>query len=199
MTESVPVAAPPAVACARCGLSLAPGEGVVAGDRRFCGDCHALLRGQISQAIDAMTTGIPWPNAIAGALLGALAGALVWWAFGAATHMEFGLVAVAIGWLAGNGAVRFSGGKRGPALQRLAMVATLPGFALGHYLLNVTLANRELAARGGGTVPWVPVGASAAWLLTTAGFDVMDAVFLALALWQAWKLPQAPRLPDTTA
>lgn len=199
MTESTTMA-PEATVCARCSVALAPGAGVAAGDRMFCRACHALLREQLASAITAMTTGIHWPGAIAGAVLGAFAGALVWWGFGAATHIEFGLVAIAIGWLAGTGAVRFSGGRRGPALQRLCVAATLPGFALGRYLLNATLINRDLAARGDpGRVPWLPANAAAAWLVTTAGFGVMDAVFLALALWQAWKLPRAPRLPDAPA
>src|SRR5439155_53586 len=84
------------------------------------------------------------------AVLGGAAGALAWWGFTVLTEISFGLVAVVIGFLAGHGAVRFAGGKRGTGLQAIAVTVGALSFLVAAYLVNMTFINQTLQQRGEG-------------------------------------------------
>ena len=71
---------------------------------------------------------------IAGGAGGALIGGLLWGGVSIATNFEIGYVAIAVGWLAGQGVVFATGGKRGTELQIIAALCSIFGLLVGKYL-----------------------------------------------------------------
>jgi hypothetical protein len=189
----------PAVAaetCAQCGKTLTPGDRVPAGDRVFCRSCYATLRAELEQAVTTMTTDINYANAALGAVLGGIAGVLVWWGFTVMTHIAFGLIAVAIGFLVGHGAVRFAGGKHSRGLQMLSVLVALASYLCATYLVNMSFINKSFAERGEAfRVGFPPANLDLFDRVLTAGFGIMDLVFLAVVVYQAWRIPSPPVLP----
>jgi hypothetical protein len=175
---------------------LAADDRVSASGKLFCRSCYETLRQQLESAIQGMSTDVRYPAAAVGAVLGGVAGALLWWGFTVVTHVAFGLIAVAIGFLVAQGAVRFAGGKRSRGLQWLAVGVALASFAVATYLVNMTFINEALAKQGDAhRIVFPPTSAPMAFTVLAAGFGVMDLVFLAITLWQAWRIPMPLRLP----
>jgi hypothetical protein len=202
MTESAddsPEAPPSAGWCAQCSRELKPEESVESGGRWFCRACYASLRAELEAAIAGMSTGVNYPRAAAGALLGGAAGALAWWGFTVLTHIAFGLFAVAIGYLAGRGAVMFSGGKRSRGLQAVSIAAAVVSYAVATYLVNMTFINQALASQGEAfRLGFPPQSLGLFVRAVSADFGVMDVVFLAIAVWEAWRIPRPLALPPGT-
>jgi hypothetical protein len=173
---------------------------VAASGKTFCRSCYETLRQQVETSVQEMSTDVPYPAAALGAVLGGVAGALLWWGFTVVTHIAFGLVAVAIGFLVGQGAVRFSGGKRSQGLQVLSVVVALASFVVATYLVNMSFINQALAKQGETRrVPFPPTSGDLLFTVLSAGFGIMDVVFLAITLWQAWKIPMPLTLPKSQA
>src|SRR5213083_213742 len=127
-----------------------------------------------------MSSNGPYPSGAIGAVLGGIAGALLWWGFTVVTHISFGLVAVAIGFLVGQGAVRFAGGKRSRGLQVLAVGVAFASFAVATYLVNMTFFNQAAAHQGAAQrISFPPTSATMLFVVLSAGFGLMDVVFLA--------------------
>ncbi len=198
MTDPTRIDATPAIgaeACARCGRSLSPGDRVAAGDRVFCSACYETLREELRQAVAAMGSDIPYPAATLGAVLGGALGALVWWGFTALTHIAFGLIAVAIGFLVGHGVVRFAGGKRSVGLQAIAIAVSIVSFVAGTYLVNMTFINQALAKQGESfRIGVIPQSAELFVRVVGTGLGLMDAVFLAICVYEAWSITRPLRL-----
>lgn len=181
--------------CARCSKTLSADDRVPAGDRQFCRSCYETLRAELEQAVTEMTTGINYPMATVGALLGGAAGVLLWWGFTVVTKIAFGLVAVAIGVLVARGAMLFAGGKRSLGLQILSMLVSVAGFLIASYLVNMTFINKELDSRGEAVHLGFPPTSIAQFIrVFSVGFGIMDVVFLAIVLWEAWKIPRPLRI-----
>lgn len=72
--------------------------------------------------------------ALAGGLVAALVGGIVWGLIVIVTDYEVGFVAWGIGFLAGFLVVRFAGGRKGVPLQAIAIVSSLVGIVLGKYI-----------------------------------------------------------------
>jgi len=189
-------AAGAAETCGRCDRVLTEHDRVAAGDKVFCRSCFETLRLELEQAVRGMSTDVNYPMATAGAVLGGAIGAAVWWGFTVLTHIAFGLIAVAIGFLAGQGAIRFAGDKRSRGLQMLAIGVSIVSFFAASYLVNMTFVNQEMARRGEtwrlGALP-----ASPEQFVTVVGLDfgLMDVVFLAIVVYQAWVIPRPLKLP----
>lgn len=193
-------AAATAETCAQCGRTLTPGDRVAAGDRVFCRSCYAALRAELEQAVQGMSSDINYLNATVGAVLGAAVGALAWWGVTVVTHWSIGLVAVAIGFLAGMGAVKFAGEKRSAGLQAISIVAALAGYLVASYLVNMTFANKVLAEQGAAwRVTFPPQSLPMFVQVLKLGFGLMDVVFLAIVVYEAWKIPKPPALPPDAA
>ena len=186
--------------CAQCGKRLTAGDRVASGDRLFCRDCYASLRAELEQAVAVMASDVPYGRAALGAVLGGIAGVLVWWGFTVLTHIGFGLIAVAIGFLVGEGAVRFAGGKRSNGLQLLSVSVAVASFALATYLVNMTFINRQLAQAGEGfRVAFPPQNLELLFKVLSADFGLMDFVFLAIVVYEAWKIPRPLLFPPNAA
>jgi hypothetical protein len=186
--------------CARCGTTLTASEGVEAGGRRYCRACYETLAHELRQAVAAMSTDVNYPLATVGALAGGALGVLAWWGFTVMTRISFGLVAVAIGYLVGHGAMRLSGGKRTRGLQILAIVVAALGFFVATYLVNMTFINTALGTAGDPRrLPFPPLGVEQFVRVVTARFGIMDVVFLGIVVWQAWSIPRPVRLGTPAA
>jgi hypothetical protein len=189
-----------AEACAQCSKALTPNARVASGDRVFCRSCYATLRQELAGAVAQMSSDVNWTGAVAGALGGGIAGALVWWGFTVLTHIAFGLIAVAIGFLVGHGVVRFSGGKRTAGLQALSVAVAIVSYMAAVYLVNMSLINQALAKEGNPVrIPFVPGDAGFFYRVVAADFGIMEIVFLAIVVYEAWKIPRPVALPPDAA
>lgn len=185
--------------CARCHKTLTANDRVEASGRVFCRSCNEALRFELRRSVDAMSTDVNYPKAVAGAVLGGILGALAWWGFTVLTQIAFGLVAVAIGFLVGHGAMRFAGGKRTVGLQVLAVAVAVVCFIVATYLVNMTFINQHLASRGEAwRVPFPPPNLPIFYRVVATGFGVMDVVFLAIVMWEAWIIPRPVKLAEAT-
>src|SRR2546426_3463418 len=112
-----PTATPTETRCARCRAALRESDRVTAEDRVFCRTCYDILKLELRRGVATMSEDINYPRAVLGAVLGGVVGVLAWWGFTVLTKIGFGLVAVGIGFLVGQGTARFAGGKRSVGLQ----------------------------------------------------------------------------------
>jgi len=181
--------------CARCEKALAEGDRVVASDRVFCRSCYETLELEVQRAVAGMSEDVNYPMAALGAVLGGVAGVLIWWGFTVLTKIGLGLLAVAIGFLVGHGAVRFSGGKKSRGLQILAMAVGAVSFLVAAYLVNMTFINEMFAQRGDPRrVPFPPASLTMFYGVLEANFGIMKLVFLAIVVYETWIIPRPPKL-----
>ena len=75
--------------------------------------------------------------AVAGGVLAALVGGIVWGLIVIVSDYEVGIAAWGIGLLAGFLVVRFAGGRKGVPLQAIAIVSSLVGIVIGKYIAYV--------------------------------------------------------------
>jgi len=181
--------------CAECGRRLAENEARVETEGGiFCETCFANLRAAIEHAIVGQSEDISYPAALVGGALGGAVGAAVWWGFTAATRVSFGLVAVVIGFAVGKGVQLFTGGKRSVGLQALSVGISAVAFGYASYLVNRTFILRAYQEQGQEVVlPFVP-DPELAFRVVALDFGIMDIVFLAIVLWQAWTMSRPIRL-----
>ena len=185
--------------CAECGKVLTEGDRVPAGDKLFCASCHAMLREQLHQVAAAMGQDINYVNATFGALLGGLAGVLVWWGVAVAMNVSLGIIAIGVGWAVGWCTVKFAGGKRSKGLQLLSAGVAIAAWVVASYLVNMSAINRSLAEQGKSfRLTFPPTSPNLFVNVLVAGFGIMDVVFLAIMVWEAWKLPRPLVIPPST-
>lgn len=200
MSETTPPAPPPAetpsaATCARCEKTLTENDRVVANDRAFCRSCYETLTVELQRAVATMSEDVNYPMAALGAVLGGVAGVLVWWGFTVLTKIGLGLIAVAIGFLVGHGAVRFSGGKKSRGLQILSVVVGAVSFLVAAYLVNMTFINEMLAQQNDPRrVPFPPESLTMLYRVLEASFGIMKLVFLAIVIYEAWIIPRPVKL-----
>ena len=188
-------AEPEAVRCAECGTLLSEGQDrETTDDSVFCRPCFNNLTAQLQQAVAVQGQDINYSMAAVGGLLGAAIGVLAWWGFTVVTNIAFGLVAVVIGIAVGKGVVMLSGNKRSQGLQITSVIISTLGFVYASYLVNRTFVQKALAEEGQDVVlPWIPNPEMLIWVLQL-GFSFMDVVFLAIVVYQAWKIPAPMRI-----
>ncbi|PZD97455.1 hypothetical protein DNH61_02435 [Paenibacillus sambharensis] len=128
---------------------------------------------------------------ILGALLAAVVGGALWALIAELTNHEIGIIAWAIGGLAGY-AVYFTAGRNVSAVhQAVAVIASVLGIILGKYFILAYSVTMSIS------------GIFDSELLTfyveniSKAFEMMDLIFLALAVITAWQLPS--KLADREA
>lgn len=190
MDQSGPNPASVEVRCAECHTVLREGQDrEVTDDGVFCRPCFNNLTAELGQALVTQGTDVNYPAALLGGVLGGAAGAAVWWGFTVVTNIAFGLVAVVIGVAVGKGTVLLSGNKRHLNLQLLSVLVSLVAFFYATFLVNRTFIQQAFAKRGETLIiPFLPEP-DQFFRVVTAGFDFMDLVFLAIVVWEAWKIP----------
>jgi hypothetical protein len=186
--------------CAQCNKFITPADRVAAGDRVFCRTCHEALRMELETAVTAMSEDVPYASALVGALLGGAVGVAAWWGFTVATKWSIGLIAIGVGYAVGWGTVRFAGGKRSRGLQILSAAVALLSWVAASYLVNMTFVNRSFAAKGDAfRLGVLPASFDQLIQVLSVGFGLMDVVFLAIMVWEAWKAPRPVHLPARPA
>src|SRR2546427_1032329 len=143
-----PTATPTETRCARCRAALRESDRVTAEDRVFCRTCYDILKLELRRGVATMSEDINYPRAVLGAVLGGVVGVLAWWGFTVLTKIGFGLVAVVIGFLVGQGTARFAGGKRSVGLQAGFGAGRGVSLLVGVFLLKMTLIHQALLPRG---------------------------------------------------
>ena len=134
-------------------------------------------------------------SAAGAALVAAAAGGVVWGLIARSTDYEVGIVAWAIGWLAGTGALFGARGARGAPIQIVAVVAGLLGILLGKYLSFAWVLQDFAEEQGAG------IGLFSGEMRTLfrqeldTVFGWIDVIFVGLAVYTAWRVPRAPELP----
>ena len=199
MSESEGPTTSQVLTCAECGTTLNAGDdSEVTDNGTFCRPCYNNLTVQLQKAFAAQNQNVNYPMALAGALAGAVLGVLVWWGFTVVTNVAFGLVAVVIGFTVAKGAVMLSGDKRSTGLQALSVSVSAMAFFCASYLVNRTFVHQAFAEEGvEGGLPLLP---SPDVFIEVIGlsFGFMDVVFLAIVVYQAWKIPAPIQLASAS-
>jgi hypothetical protein len=187
---TVPTPTPQEVRCAECGTVLFEGQDRQTTDGgTFCRSCFERLTSQVHQAIAAQGTDVNYSMALTGGLAGAVVGVAAWWGFTVLTEYALGLVAVVIGFTVGKGVTLLAGGKRHRNLQIMSVAIAGPSFFYASYLVNRTFVLKYYAAQGESVVlPLVPAPDLFLNLVMT-NFGIMDLVFLAIVVYEAWRIP----------
>ncbi len=175
--------------CAQCQVTITGGEEIRTDNAVFCPRCYDDIKNVLHDSLAEQSQNINYPGAVAGGLLGGLMAALIWWGFVTVTNIQFGLVAVIIGWAAGKGVLILSGHKRAQSLQLIAVGLTLISYGMATYWVSRTFIHQYFAENDlVGSLPLFPPPALFMDVVST-GFQLFDVIFLAIALWQAWKMP----------
>jgi len=191
--------------CSKCGATIPEGKtvwlpprGVEATPRPVCPTCASISLG--GRGAKAETED---PN-LGGALilgLGAAAiSSVLWYAVVVLTNYQLGIGAIAVGWLVAQAVMRGSGGKRGPHLQGLSVAGTVLAIAVSEYLIVHHFTAQALAQRGYANLPLLlPFETMVRLVVEGLKGDPMSLLFWAIALWEAYTLPAARRLPPAAS
>lgn len=117
------------------------------------------------------------PKAVIAGSVAAAIGALVWGGIAKATDTEIGWIAIGIGFLCGIAVRAFGKGTSSP-FRVVAAATSVGGIALGKVLAIFWILQGEH--------PEITVAQAAQILPQTLG--PIDALFVAIAVWQAWKV-----------
>jgi len=117
------------------------------------------------------------PKAVIAGCVAALIGGLVWGGISKATGYEIGWIAIGIGFLCGI-AVRSIGKGEGPQFQITAAATALGGIAVGKIFAIMLYAQAEN----------IDLSLSQAIQILPQFLSPIDALFVAIAVWQAWKV-----------
>ena len=141
------------------------------------------------------------PAALAG-LAAAVAGAVAWTIVVVVSDFEVGIVAWAIGFAAGWAVALAARGRRGTALQVVAVVAALVGIALGKYG-TFAYEVREALEERGADVPAYWDGDLIDFFFEELDnvFGLFDLLWVGFAVFTAWRLlrPEPPAKPAEAA
>jgi hypothetical protein len=122
---------------------------------------------------------------------------LAWWGFTVVTSIVRP-VAVMIGFLGQARSLRRW--KRSGRAPALSISVALASYAVATYLVNMTFINRALAERGEAfRIGFPPQDAGLFFRVLSADFGVMDLVFLAIVVFEAWRIPKPLALPPGPA
>ena len=172
-------AAPAIPACARCSREIASEYHEVNG-AIICPDCRA----QLEAAAESGSGAGRLSRAAVFGLVGAIAGAALYYAILAITGYEIGLVAIAVGWLVGRAVQLGSGHRGGRACQVLAVLLTY--LAIVSTYIPFILGGRIEIASVAGAGRLLLFAMAAPFL---AGFEnLIGILIIGFALWQAWHM-----------
>ena len=145
------------------------------------------------------TTGQPSPvsepsssllPAIAAGLVAAVVGGIVWGLIVKFSDYEVGIIAWGIGFIAGTAVVLATRGANGPRLQVIAVVSALLGILLGKYLSYAFVIQEEAEAFG------ESIGLLSGDMFSFFRedlddvFGLFDLLWVGLAVFTAWRIPQ---------
>lgn len=131
--------------------------------------------------------------ALAGGVLAAIVGGLVWGFIVILTDYEVGFVAWGIGLLAGFLVVRFTGGRKGVPLQAIAIVSSLVGIVLGKYIAYVYFlkeaVREQISEEAADSIGYFDTDVMSAFREDFSNvFGGYDLLWAGLAIFTAWRL-----------
>jgi hypothetical protein len=136
--------------------------------------------------------------AIAAGVVAALVGGIVWGLIVKLSDYEVGIVAWGIGFIAGTAVVLATRGAKGPRLQAIAVVSALLGILLGKYLSYGFVIQEDAESVG------ASIGLFSAEMRSFfredlgAVFGLFDLLWVGLAVFTAWRIPQVEE-PEAAA
>lgn len=136
------------------------------------------------------------PMAIIGGILAAIVGGGVWAAIAYFTEYEVGYIAIGVGILAGYAVVWLSHGKKGFILQIIAIISSLLAIGVGKYFTVFFLVKKLVAEQYSSSVAdSISFFSADFWNAFNEVFwqnlSPYDALWVILAVYSAWKIPQA--------
>ena len=123
--------------------------------------------------------------AVPAGLAAAIIGAMVWATFVYFTEIKLGLIVVAVGALVGY-AIRKAGHGLDPQFGVLGGACAALGWALGTVLCDIAFVAKNVDRSFFDVLTTLGIGESV--LLAFRAADGMDLVFLAIAVWEGYKL-----------
>lgn len=185
---AAPVAAPASDGGQVLGISPAPGGMFLAGAESAAAQSPSPQVGFPSAAEPDAGLGVL--GGIVGGAIGAIVSAAVWYLVVTASHIQAGIVAIAVGWIVGQ-AVVLAAGRRSIALVGVSVAWTLVALVVAQYLIAVRLVNDLLVDAGAGvTLPmFLSPGDSVDLLVAWLQSDPLTLVFWAIALIEAVAIP----------
>ena len=159
------------------------------GERVVCPSCRQTLG--VPSAAGAE---LRFLRALGFGVLAAAIGGALWYAIRAASGYELGLVAVGVGILVGIAVRTGAHGRGGIGYQVMALLLTYLTVC-GTWLPLILDQVHTVHGPGGFLVAFFAVGAA---LTIPFRLDAMGILIVAFALWEAWKINQAPPAPRFT-
>jgi hypothetical protein len=131
--------------------------------------------------------------AVAGGLLAAAGGGIVWGLIVVLTDYEVGFVAWGIGFLAGFLVVRFAGGSKGTPLQAIAIGSSLVGIVLGKYIAYVYFlkeaVREQVSDEAADSISYFDTDVMSAFREDFSDvFGGYDLLWAGLAIFTAWRM-----------
>jgi len=139
---------------------------------------------EAGDAVDTVEGPQNFALAVPAGIAAAIVGAALWAVFTYATGMELGLIAIAVGALAGL-AVRAVGKGRETRFAILGAVCAAFGCVLGMALSDVAILAKLEGVSLFSALGTLGVGGTVS-LAVEAG-DAMELLFVAIAVWEGWK------------
>ena len=137
--------------------------------------------------------------AIAAGLVAALVGGIVWGLIVKISDYEVGIAAWGIGFIAGTAVVFATRGAKGQRLQVIAVVSALLGILLGKYLSYAFIVQEEAESFG------ESIGLVSGDMFSffredlDSVFSLFDLLWVGLAVFTAWRIPQVNEPEPATA
>jgi hypothetical protein len=188
--------APSQMTCNRCNTLLTGTQDhVKTPEGVLCRPCSNNLQSDRNRSLQEQSRDINYPMALLGALLGGTAGVLAWWSITVFTNTAFGLVAILIGIAVGKCVTLLAGNKRSRGLQIMSLSVAGCAFFYASFLVNRSFIQQALEKEGKEMALAVLPNPTIMLNVVALNFDVMSVLFLAITLWEAWKIPGPVKLP----
>jgi len=188
-TSTATAQVPEHATCSQCHTVLSGTQDqVVTPEGIFCRPCSNNLRSERERLVQEQGRDVNYPMGLVGALLGGSAGVLAWWCITVWTNIAFGAVAILIGIAVGKGATLLVGDKRSRGLQVMSMAVAGVSFFYATYLVNRSFVQQALAKEGKEIALSFLPNPHMLFTVISLNFDFLDTLFLAIVLWEAWKL-----------
>lgn len=187
MTDTTEAAETNELICMQCDKTLRENDDKEITEKGpLCRDCYNRLAEQVQNMVQQQGENINYSAATIGAVVGAAVGVIVWWGFTVLTNIEFGLVAVVIGFTVAKGIALTTGGKRSRELQIMSVIVASLAYFYANYLVTRTFILREYPQYADklGFLPEPRL----LFALTKMSFDLFTIVFLAIIVYEAWRL-----------
>ncbi|MCP3955703.1 MAG: hypothetical protein GY697_26325 [Desulfobacterales bacterium] len=173
--------------CRQCEQTFGPGADMeITAQGAFCRPCYEQLALEVETLVRQQGQGINYTAAVIGGLAGAVVGTAVWWGFTVFTKIQFGLVAVVIGITVAKGILMATGGRRSREIQMISAGIAALAYFYADYLVKRTFILKQSPeyTRALTLLPDPAVFFN----VTRMTFDLFTLIFLAITVYQAWKL-----------